>query len=192
MSEEDGCEQCIQFLKPLIIKKPLVPGSRPGGWHSSARKRRETTMAEEPQVGFVTMGDAAAEGDDPVDRDRHARLRVHGQGAHERAEEDRVHARGRRPTSRGSSRSAGATRRRSRRPRGATATRSGRPTGRTSSRTRTSRCSTTAGRTTSTSSRRSRRRRRASTSSARSRSGGPRTRATRSGRASPTTGVKAQ
>ena len=26
MSEEDGCEQCIQFLKPLIIKKPLVPG----------------------------------------------------------------------------------------------------------------------------------------------------------------------
>lgn len=26
MSEEDGCEQCIQFLRPLIIKKPLVPG----------------------------------------------------------------------------------------------------------------------------------------------------------------------
>jgi sugar phosphate isomerase/epimerase len=26
MSEEDGCEQCIAFLKPLIIKKPLVPG----------------------------------------------------------------------------------------------------------------------------------------------------------------------
>jgi sugar phosphate isomerase/epimerase len=27
MSEEDGCEQCIQFLKPLIIKKPLGPDS---------------------------------------------------------------------------------------------------------------------------------------------------------------------
>ncbi len=26
MSEEDGCEQAIQFLKPLIIKKPLEPG----------------------------------------------------------------------------------------------------------------------------------------------------------------------
>ena len=26
MSEEDGCEQCIKFLKPLFIKKPLVPG----------------------------------------------------------------------------------------------------------------------------------------------------------------------
>jgi hypothetical protein len=26
MSEEDGCEQCIQYLAPLIIKKPLVPG----------------------------------------------------------------------------------------------------------------------------------------------------------------------
>src|SRR5262249_60400850 len=26
MSEEDGCEQCIHSLKPLIIKKPLVPG----------------------------------------------------------------------------------------------------------------------------------------------------------------------
>jgi sugar phosphate isomerase/epimerase len=27
MSEEDGCEQCISFLKPLIIKKPLGPDS---------------------------------------------------------------------------------------------------------------------------------------------------------------------
>jgi len=27
MSEEDGCEQCIRFLKPLIIKKPLGPDS---------------------------------------------------------------------------------------------------------------------------------------------------------------------
>ncbi len=27
MSEEDGCEQCIQFLRPLIIKKPLGPDS---------------------------------------------------------------------------------------------------------------------------------------------------------------------
>ena len=26
MSEEDGCEQCIKYLKPLIINKPLVPG----------------------------------------------------------------------------------------------------------------------------------------------------------------------
>ena len=26
MSEEDGCEQAIKFLEPLIIKKPLVPG----------------------------------------------------------------------------------------------------------------------------------------------------------------------
>jgi sugar phosphate isomerase/epimerase len=26
MSEEDGCEQCISYLKPLFIKKPLVPG----------------------------------------------------------------------------------------------------------------------------------------------------------------------
>jgi sugar phosphate isomerase/epimerase len=26
MSEDDGAEQAIQFLKPLIIKKPLVPG----------------------------------------------------------------------------------------------------------------------------------------------------------------------
>jgi hypothetical protein len=26
MSEEDGCEQCIKYLKPLFIKKPLVPG----------------------------------------------------------------------------------------------------------------------------------------------------------------------
>ena len=26
MSEEDGAEQNIQFLKPLVIKKPLVPG----------------------------------------------------------------------------------------------------------------------------------------------------------------------
>ena len=26
MSEDDGLEQAIQYLKPLIIKKPLVPG----------------------------------------------------------------------------------------------------------------------------------------------------------------------
>jgi hypothetical protein len=27
MSEEDGCEQAISFLRPLIIKKPLGPES---------------------------------------------------------------------------------------------------------------------------------------------------------------------
>ena len=62
---------------------------------------------------------------------------------------------------------------------------SGRPTGATWSRTRTSRYSTTAARTTSTSSRPLRPRRPGSTSSARSRSGELRTRASRSGKASP-------
>ena len=38
MSEEDGCEQCIQFLKPLIIKKPLGP-ARPGGLLALAPRR---------------------------------------------------------------------------------------------------------------------------------------------------------
>ena len=47
-------------------------------------------MADEPQVGFVTMGQAQADGRRPGDRHRHARLRVHGQGPHERAEEDRL------------------------------------------------------------------------------------------------------
>ena len=55
-------------------------------------------MADEPQVGFVTMGQAASRGRGAVDRHRHARLRVHGQGPHERAQEDRVHASGRRRT----------------------------------------------------------------------------------------------
>ena len=74
-------------------------------------------MAEEPQVGFVTMGEPRRRGRHPVDRDRHARLRLHGQGAHERAQEDRVHdvAAAVHAAARRDQRAA--TRRRSRRPR---------------------------------------------------------------------------
>ena len=105
-------------------------------------------MAEEPQVGFVTMGAGRVRGRHPLDRHRHARLRLHGQGAHERAKEDRLHhlaaavhpaARRDRRTERGGGRGGGAS---------ATATRSGRRLARTWSTTRTSRSSTTAARTT--------------------------------------------
>ena len=129
MSEEDGCEQCIQFLKPLIIKKPLGPGLRPGGWRSRRRSERRRRWQRNHRSASSRMGEAAAERRHPLDRHRHARLRVHGQGAHERAEEDRVHdlAAAVHPAARRDLRAA--TRRRSRRRRAGTATRSSRPTG---------------------------------------------------------------
>ena len=106
------------------------------------------------------------------DRRRHARLRVHGQGARERLQDAAVHdvaaaaaaaARLDRGPRRGGGHRGG---------RAATASSAPSPTGASSSPIRRSSSSTTAGRTTCTPSRRSRRPRPASTSSARSRSGG--------------------
>ena len=76
-------------------------------------------MADE--TGFATMGRAAGAERDRRDRRRDARLRVHGQGAHERLPDARRTWPGRRRCCRGWSRSRAATRRPSPRPRGATA-----------------------------------------------------------------------
>ena len=85
------------------------------------------------EVGFATMGQAARRRRRPADRRRHARLRVHGQGALERLQDARLHDVAAAAAARSSWRSRAATRRRWPRPRAATASPSTSPTGRRSS-----------------------------------------------------------
>ncbi len=118
---------------------------------------------------FYHHGGRARRGRGAGGRRRDAGLRLHGQGAHQRVQDDPLHDVPARRRSRGWSRCAGATRRRWRRRRSATATRRTTPTGARCWPTTAFKLFDNGGRTTRTPSRASRRRRRASTSSARSR-----------------------
>ena len=111
----------------------------------------------------------------PYDRRRHARLRLHGQGAHERLQDARVHDMAAAAATRGSSRSPDETRSAVQRPRAPLRLRAvGRPTGaRWSTTTDVAAVRQQSARTTCTPSRRSPRPRPASTWSARSRSAAP-------------------
>ena len=178
MDREWGAQDALAFVRRTDFAPSAV------AFDAAMQKEHEQS-----EVG-LSRGPRRRRGDDRRDRRRHARLRVHGQGALERLPEARLHdlaaaaraaaGRDRRAQRGGGRRGRAPLRLRARTYRLA---RAASPTRRSSS-------STTAGRTTCTPSRRSPRPRRASTSSARSRSGATPTRATRSGSASQATGVK--
>ena len=141
-------------------------GDRPGGLSDHRLDDRQRLLV----LHRDTLRDV--EDDEPAERnrDRDARVRLHGEGPLERVPEAPVHRVAAARSSRSSSRSRAGTRRPWRTPRFGTATSAGRRTGTTSSPIPRSACSTTAAPTRSTPSRRSPPRRRASTCSARSRS----------------------
>ena len=188
-----------------------LPGAaldRVGGQRHGPRLGRAGRARVRPQDGLLALGDRVRRGDaeggrrerrrrvpqrsggtargESRDRRRHARLRLHGQGARERLPHALLHGLAAAAAAAAGRRSRAGTRQAVADGRGAgTGSSATSPTGASWSATPRSSCSTTAARTTSTPSRRSPPPRPASTSSARSRSDAPPMRATRSGSASP-------